>query len=46
MAEFLALLVIVIVPLVAAGLAALRWGVDSRDRSTDPRAPARPTGIV
>jgi hypothetical protein len=25
--------------------AALRWGVDSRDGSTDPHSPDRPVGI-
>jgi Tfp pilus assembly protein PilX len=27
------------------GLAAQRWGVDSRDVSTDPRRPSRPVGL-
>jgi hypothetical protein len=31
--------------LAAVGFAALSWGVDSRDDSSDPRRPARPGGI-
>jgi hypothetical protein len=27
------------------GVAAQRWGVDSRDMSTDPRRPSRPIGL-
>ncbi len=27
------------------GLAAARWGVDSRDGFHDPRGPIRPTGL-
>ncbi len=41
-------LLIVLVPLAILALldlAALRWGVDSRDESPDPRAPRRPIGI-
>ena len=45
MAEIFALTTFIIAPLVALGAAALKWGVDSRDGSTDPRSPARPIGI-
>ncbi|MFL5711424.1 MAG: hypothetical protein ACJ77V_03915 [Chloroflexota bacterium] len=41
-------LVILLLPvfvLAAVGVAALFWGVDSRDDSFDPRRPARPGGI-
>jgi hypothetical protein len=31
--------------LAAFAVAALRWGVDSRDGSSDSRQPLRPTGI-
>jgi nitrogen fixation-related uncharacterized protein len=34
-----------IVILALLGLAALRWGVDSRDASTDPRRPSSPIGL-
>lgn len=27
------------------GMAAQRWGVDSRDVSTDPRRPSQPIGL-
>ena len=33
------------VALMAFGLAATRWGVDSRDDSPDPRRPGYPVGI-
>jgi hypothetical protein len=45
MAELIVLMVIIIAPLAAFGIAALNWGVDSRDGSTDSRSPARPIGI-
>ena len=38
------LLILPIIILALLGVAALAWGVDSRDDSTDPRAPER--GIV
>jgi nitrogen fixation-related uncharacterized protein len=34
-----------VVALAAFALAALRWGVDSRDGSSDPRRPDHPVGI-
>ena len=34
-----------IAALAAFAVAALRWGVDSRDGSSDPRQPERPVGI-
>ena len=41
-------LLIVLVPMLILALldiAALRWGVDSRDESTDDRAPRNPVGL-
>ncbi len=41
-------LLIILVPVFILALLdvlALRWGVDSRDDSTDPRAPLRPVGL-
>jgi hypothetical protein len=41
-------LLALLVPLLILALldvAALRWGVDSRDASTDPRAPRDPVGL-
>jgi nitrogen fixation-related uncharacterized protein len=41
-------IIFVIVPIVILallGLAAQRWGVDSRDTSTDSRRPSQPIGI-
>ena len=41
-------LVIIFAPLVILallGMAAQRWGVDSRDGSTDPRRPSQPIGL-
>jgi Tfp pilus assembly protein PilX len=41
-------IIVLIAPLVILallGLAAQRWGVDSRDMSTDPRRPIRPVGL-
>jgi len=35
-------MVIIISLLVALDFSALRWGVDSRDGSMDPRSPVRP----
>jgi hypothetical protein len=46
MVELFALVIMMIALLVGLGVAALNWGVDSRDGSTDPRSPARPVGIV
>ena len=34
-----------VVALAVFAFAALRWGVDSRDGSSDPRRPDRPVGI-
>ncbi|MGZ8501547.1 MAG: hypothetical protein ACXWWR_04325 [Candidatus Limnocylindrales bacterium] len=44
----IAVLVVLLTPLAILallGLAAQRWGVDSRDVSTDPRRPSRPIGL-
>jgi hypothetical protein len=41
----LLVLVAIIVALAVFGVAAMTLGVDSRDGSTDPRSPVRPTGI-
>lgn len=41
-------IIVLIAPLVILallGLAAQRWGVDSRDLSTDPRRPGSPIGL-
>jgi nitrogen fixation-related uncharacterized protein len=41
-------IIILIAPLAILallGLAAQRWGVDSRDVSTDPRRPSQPIGL-
>ncbi len=41
-------IIVLIAPLVILallGLAAQRWGVDSRDMSTDPRRPSQPVGL-
>jgi hypothetical protein len=41
-------IIIVIAPLAILallGMAAQRWGVDSRDGSTDPRRPSQPIGL-
>jgi hypothetical protein len=41
-------IIILIAPLAILallGLAAQRWGVDSRDVSTDPRRPTQPIGL-
>ncbi len=41
-------IMVLIAPLVILALLALaaqRWGVDSRDLSTDPRRPRQPVGI-
>jgi hypothetical protein len=45
MAEFFVLMVIILAPLAAFAFAALNWGVDSREGSTDHRSPASPIGI-
>ena len=37
--------VVMLVILAAFALAALRWGVDSREDSRDPRRPDYPVGI-
>ena len=34
-----------VVALTVFAFAALRWGVDSRDGSSDPRRPDRPVGL-
>ncbi|HEY7524704.1 MAG TPA: hypothetical protein VH720_13730 [Candidatus Limnocylindrales bacterium] len=36
----------IIAALTFLGMAAIAFGVDSRDGSTDPRSPVRPTGIA
>ena len=36
----------IVLILAAFAAAAMLWGVDSRDGSTDPRRPARPVGIT
>jgi hypothetical protein len=41
----LLVLALIIVALAAFGVAALVFGVDSRDGFNDPRAPIRPAGI-
>ena len=41
----LAVFLLPVAALAIFGLAAIRWGVDSRDGSSDPRRPHRPTGI-
>jgi Tfp pilus assembly protein PilX len=41
-------IIFIVAPLVILallGLAAQRWGVDSRDMSTDPRRPSQPVGL-
>jgi nitrogen fixation-related uncharacterized protein len=38
-------LVLPVVILALLGVAALRWGVDSREGSTDPRRPNEPVGL-
>jgi Tfp pilus assembly protein PilX len=43
MAIFVLIAPLVILALL--GLAAQRWGVDSRDMSTDPRRPRQPIGL-
>jgi hypothetical protein len=44
--EGLFVLASLLVALVAFDFAAVTRGVDSRDESSDPRSPVRPTGIV
>jgi hypothetical protein len=39
------LLGLIVVGLIALDVAAIRFGVDSRDGFNDPRAQVRPTGI-
>jgi len=41
----LLVLVVFVAALAFMGVAAMIVGVDSRDGSTDPRSPIRPTGI-
>jgi len=41
----LLVLVVFVAALAFIGVAAMIVGVDSRDGSTDPRSPIRPTGI-
>ena len=41
----LIILLITVVPLILLGIAANRWGVDSRDGSADPRRSSYPVGI-
>ncbi len=38
-------LLLPVVALVVFAFAALRWGVDSREGSSDPRGPDRPVGL-
>ena len=41
-------MIVLLVPvaaLAALAIAALSWGVDSRDGSSDPRGPDRPVGL-
>lgn len=44
--EGLVLFLVIVAALVAVDIASLLRGVDSRDGSTDPRAPLHPTGLT
>jgi len=44
--EAFVILAVLVAALLSFDLAALGRGVDSRDGSTDPRSPVRPTGIA
>jgi hypothetical protein len=43
--EGLLVLFVIVIGLAAFGVAAMAFGVDSRDGAADPRSPTRPVGI-